>query len=76
MIQIFTTKTCVYCASVKKYLDMKSQPYEVIDVTDDVQKRDALYKATGVLTVPITKIGERYIIGPDYGQLAEALNAI
>jgi glutaredoxin 3 len=76
MITIFTTKTCAYCPMVKKYLDMKHQTYEVVDVTDDMEARDRLFKATGALTVPITQIGDKYVIGPNYGKLAEALSGI
>lgn len=76
MTKIFTTNTCAYCPMVKKFLDMKGEKYEVIDVTDDPDKRQELFDATGALTVPITQIGDKYIIGPNYGQLAEALKTV
>lgn len=77
MTKIFTTKTCAYCSSVKKYLDMKGEVYEVIDLDDmPTELRQELYNKTGAMTVPITQIGEKYIIGPNYGQLAEALRGL
>lgn len=76
MTKIYTTKTCAYCPMVKKFLDMKGESYEVIDVTDDMAMRQELIDKTGAMTVPITKIGEKYVIGPNYGQLAEALRAV
>jgi len=35
MIRIYTTPTCAYCPMVKKYLDMKSIPYESKDALTD-----------------------------------------
>lgn len=41
MIKVFTNPTCVACEQTKRYLEKKSIPYEVIDLSQD---EDALNK--------------------------------
>jgi len=51
----------------------KGKEYSVYDVTDDVEMRKELYDKTGYATVPIIKVDEQYIVGPNWGKLAEAV---
>ena len=74
MIVVYTTKTCVYCKQIMTWLKNKGRQFTVVDVTDDVEKRMELQRITGYTTVPITKIGDKYIVGVQWGKLAEALN--
>jgi glutaredoxin-like YruB-family protein len=63
MIKVYTTNQCPYCNMVKKFLTMKGKEYEVINVEDDLEARQSLFKKTGAMTVPITQVGEKFIIG-------------
>jgi glutaredoxin len=62
-VTVYTTKTCAYCPQVKRLLTLKGIEYEEVDISNDQPMRQALYKATGAMTVPITTDGEMYVIG-------------
>lgn len=51
-VQVYVTDYCPYCTRAKSLLDKRGIPYEVIDVSQDEEKRAWLVKATGRRTVP------------------------
>jgi len=65
-VKVFSTPTCVYCSQVKKYLEMKGVPFTELDAFTSEE-----YKKLGVLTVPVIVYGDRKVIGPQFGQIAE-----
>lgn len=75
-IIVYTTKTCAFCKEVKRYLGHKNREYTEIDVTNDVDKRIELQKITNYTTIPVTKIGDEYIVGWQPLKLAAALNKV
>jgi glutaredoxin 3 len=70
MITVFTTNTCAYCKMVKQYLTMKGKEFEVVNLDDNPEKRQELINKTGAMTVPITQVGEEYIVGWNPSKLA------
>jgi glutaredoxin-like YruB-family protein len=63
MITVYSTKTCPWCTKVKEYLEGKKIPIEVIDVASDREAAMEMVKKTGQMGVPVTRIGEKYIVG-------------
>ncbi|HSW36947.1 MAG TPA: glutaredoxin family protein [Candidatus Saccharimonadales bacterium] len=55
-ITIFTTNTCAYCAMVKKYLDAKGKPYEVVNLDEHPHRQAEAMQLSGALTVPVTVV--------------------
>jgi glutaredoxin 3 len=77
-ITIFTTNTCSYCVMVKRYLDMKGQSYEVINLDDNPERQAEAQALSGALTVPITVVtkeddSREVVIGYNLPQLAPAI---
>jgi glutaredoxin len=78
-ITIFTTNTCSYCAMVKRFLDMKGQKYDVINLDDHPERnQEALDVSGGALTVPITVVTKQddsreVIVGYNLSRLAPAI---
>ncbi len=70
--QIYTTKTCAYCNTVKKFLTAKGIEYEVIDA-DILANREKAYELSGAMTVPITVLGDRVLVGWNPREFMEAL---
>lgn len=57
-ITIYTRTTCAYCVQVKKYLDMKNQSYEVVNLDEQPELADAIIQKSGAMTVPVVTISE------------------
>lgn len=57
-LTVYTRTTCAYCAMVKKFLDMKQQPYEVVNLDEQPEKTDAIIAKSGVRTVPVVTVTE------------------
>lgn len=73
MIYIYTTATCRYCPSVKKYLDSKKAKYKVVDCTENPELLKPAVKLSGVYTVPQTRKGDQIVVGLNYGKLKELI---
>jgi glutaredoxin len=73
-IEVFTTTSCAFCKQVKAYLKHKNKDFIETDVTNDIAKRIELQKITGFTTVPITRIGDEFIVGWQPAKLAAALS--
>jgi glutaredoxin-like YruB-family protein len=63
MITVYSTKTCPWCTKVKEYLEGKDIDFEVVDVSTDREAAMEMVKKTGQMGVPVTKIGEKFIVG-------------
>ncbi len=63
MLKIYTTTTCAYCAMVKKFLDLKGQKYEVINLDEQPEKVEEAISLSGSLAVPITTNGTDVVVG-------------
>jgi glutaredoxin len=78
-ITVFTTNTCSYCVMVKRFLDMKGQKYEVVNLDENPERnQEALDVSGGALTVPITVVtreddSREVVVGYNLAQLAPAL---
>lgn len=73
MITVYSTKTCSYCPTVKRYLTLKKVPFIEVDVTDDHEQRHTLQQLTGYSTVPVTTDGTTYVVGWKPAQLAKLI---
>ena len=62
-IILFQFESCPYCEKVRQKLKEKKIEFEKINVPRDRenQERKDLFKKSGVLTVPIIKIGDMYM---------------
>lgn len=63
MIKVYSTKTCPWCTKVKDYLKEKGAAYEEVDVSADRAAAMEMVKKSGQMGVPVTQIGEKYIVG-------------
>ena len=70
---VYSTPTCMYCNMLKAYFEEKGVEYENIDVQADPERGREMVEATGQMGVPVTKIGEEYIVGFNQPVIAEKL---
>jgi len=65
-VEIYTTRTCGYCAMAKRLLQRKGVNYREIDVSADPSLRAAMVqRANGRRTVPQIFIGPVHVGGSD-----------
>ena len=80
-VTIYTRTQCAYCAQVKRYLDIKKQAYEVINIDEDPVVEAEVIAKSGARIVPVVMVknerGEETVasIGWNPGALASALAA-
>lgn len=64
-VTVYVTTYCPYCTKAKALLTKRGIPFEVVDVTNDPDKRDWLVRSTGLRTVPQIFIGDESVGGSD-----------
>lgn len=72
-VRVYSTPTCPWCDRVKEYLKDQGVAYESIDVSKDREMARQIIAKTHQRAVPITEIGETYIVGFDRPRIDEAL---
>ncbi|WP_029166693.1 glutaredoxin domain-containing protein [Aminiphilus circumscriptus] len=72
-VKVYSTPTCPWCTKVKEFLQSNGVAYEDIDVSKDREAAMEMVKNTKQMGVPVTVIGDRYIVGFDKDSLLEAL---
>ena len=70
---VYTSPTCTYCYVVKIFLKKNNIKFEEIDISEDVESRKRLEEKTGVETVPVTFVGEKFVVAYDKKKLKELL---
>lgn len=72
-IIIYSTPTCPYCVSAKKYFEGKKIPFESVDVSIDKDKAQEMIDLSGQMGVPVIKIDDKVIVGFDKEEIDKAL---
>jgi glutaredoxin 3 len=71
-VVIYTSPTCHFCHELKKYLDEKSIEFEERDVSEKSVAEEVV-KKTGQLGVPVTFVGEAFVVGFDEKKIKKLL---
>lgn len=74
MVTVYTTSTCAFCPMVKKFLTLKKVNFDVVDVSENPEKRQELMDKTGMFTVPVTTDGDDFVVGWNPGLLAKFID--
>lgn len=75
-ITVYSTPTCPYCISAKKYFSDKKISFTDFDVAKDHQKAEEMIKLSGQMGVPVIVIdpkgapsGRKVIVGFDQAEI-------
>ncbi|MBN1333141.1 MAG: glutathione S-transferase N-terminal domain-containing protein [Synergistales bacterium] len=68
-IKVFSTPTCPWCTKVKEYLSKKGLEFENVDVSLNREAAMEMVKKTKQMGVPVTQIGEEFVIGYDTARI-------
>ena len=74
MLTIYSTPTCVYCNTLKKYLGEKNIAFKEIDVTQDEKELEKMVAISGQMGVPVVDIESDIVIGFDRQKIDELLH--
>lgn len=73
-VTVYSTPTCSWCNTLKRYLDEHRISYTDIDVSKDQKKAEEMVKRSGQQGVPQTDINGTMIIGFDKNRIDQLLN--
>ncbi len=73
MIKIYSTPTCVYCNTLKKYLSEKKIEFQDVDVSKNEKELETMVAISGQMGVPVIDIDGNIIIGFDREKVDELL---
>ena len=71
---MFSTPTCSYCNTAKRYFREKNIRFTDVDVSRDQKAAIDMQKKTGQTGVPVILINNRPIIGFDKSKIDKLLN--
>lgn len=73
MITIYSTPTCVYCKTLKEYLNSKQIEFKEIDVSQDEVELEKMVAISGQMGVPVVEIDGNVVVGFDRERIDEIL---
>ncbi len=73
MVKIYSTPTCVYCKTLKGYLEKNGIQFEYIDVAKDEKQLQKMIKDSGQMGVPVVDIDGEIILGFDKAKIDKLL---
>ncbi len=71
---VFTTPTCTYCKSAKRYLREKQVKFKEIDVSKNEKAARDMVRKTGQQGVPQLWINNQPVVGFDRAKIERLLN--
>ncbi len=72
-VKVYSTPTCVYCITLKKFLEDKNVEFEEINVAADEDAAKEMVEASGQMGVPVVDIEGEIIVGFDKEKISNAL---
>ncbi len=72
-VTVYGAEWCPPCHTVKAYLKSREVDYEYVNIDEEREKGQAVAAKTGWTAIPITRIGEEYILGFDRPKIDAAL---
>jgi glutaredoxin 3 len=64
-VLLFSTSTCSWCRRAKRYFKEQGVPFKEINVERDQDAARDIVRKTGQTSVPVIKIGSKWIVGFD-----------
>jgi glutaredoxin len=71
---VYSSTTCTFCKQLKAYLDEQNISYEERNIDESEEARQELAKM-GIMSVPLTVIGDKQILGFNPNRIKKALAA-
>lgn len=72
-VQVYFSPACPHCLRLRAYLDANGVDYDALDVTRAASARQAVKRLTGKLTIPVTVVRGKIVVGLDKSRLRNVL---
>ena len=72
-VKLYSTPACVYCITLKKFLEEKKVEFEEIDISENKEAAQEMIEKTGQMGVPVIEIDGQAIVGFNRDKIKEAL---
>ncbi len=73
-IIVFSTPTCIYCNTAKRYFHKRNIRFTDVDVSRDSSAARDMQRRTGQMGVPVILINNYPIVGFDKSKIKRMLN--
>ena len=74
MVKVYSTPTCAYCVTLKKFLTEKGIQFEAVDVSQDEAALKEMVAKSGQMGVPVINIDGQIVVGFNRNKIVELLN--
>ena len=74
MIKVYSTPTCTYCVTLKKFLTEKRIQFESVDVSQNAKDLQEMVDRSGQMGVPVIDIDGQIVVGFNRNKIVELLN--
>jgi len=74
MVKVYSTPTCPYCVTLKKFLKEKGIDFADIDVSSDENELKEMIEKFGQMGVPVVDIDGEIVVGFNRDKIMELLN--
>jgi len=72
-VRVFSTPSCPYCFTLKKFLKEHNIEFEDIDVSKDKKALAEMIEKTNQMGVPVIEIDGKIVIGFDKEKISQLL---
>jgi glutaredoxin len=72
-VRVYSTPGCAFCKRVKDFLIERNVEFEDINVAWNEEAKEMIAEKTGQLAVPVTQIGDEFVVGDDFKKIEELL---
>jgi len=73
MIKVYSTPTCPYCVTLKKFLKEKAIEFVDVDVSQDEKELNEMISKSGQMGVPVVDINGEIVVGFDRDRICQLL---
>ncbi len=74
MIKVYSTPTCPYCVTLKKFLKEQGVEFADVDVSQNEKELQEMVDKSGQMGVPVININGQFVIGFNRDKILELLS--
>ena len=73
-VKVYSTPTCPYCVTLKRFLEEKDVEFEEVNIAEDEEGLEEMKEKSGQTGVPVIEIGDEVIVGFEKEKIKQLLD--